>query len=71
MCYYIYRKGKGIKRMTNFVMALHILDSMNCYHTYAKQDDFWVIDTEVRQFWFDEDGKYYGTKIKILELEDY
>ena len=56
--------------MSNLVMALYILDSMNCHHTYDKRDNFWVIETEERQFWFDEEGKYYGTITKIPELED-
>lgn len=56
--------------MSNLAISLYILDQINYHHTFDKQDNFWVIETEEKQFWFDEEGKYYGTITKIPELED-
>lgn len=57
--------------MSNFAMALYLLDRLNIHHTYEAKDGFWIIDTEDFQFWFNYDGdSYYGTITKIPELED-
>ena len=56
--------------MSNLAIVLYILDIMNCHHTCDKRDNFWVIETKEKQLWFDEQGEYYGTITKILELED-
>lgn len=56
--------------MSNLTMALYLLDRLNVHHTHEKRDNFWVIETEDFQFWFGEDGYYYGTITKIPELED-
>ena len=57
--------------MSNFNMALYLIDRLNIHHTYEKYYDFWVIETEDFSFWFDTDGSYFGTITKIPELEDY
>lgn len=57
--------------MSNLAMALYILEEINKHHTFDKHDNFWVIETDEKQFWYNEDGSYYGTITKILELEDY
>lgn len=56
--------------MPNFNMALYLLDRLNIHHVYEKRDDFSVIETEDVQFWFVENGEYYGTITKIPELEN-
>lgn len=56
--------------MSNLTMALYILYAINKHHTYDKRDNFWVIETDEKQFWYNEDGSYYGTITKIAELED-
>ena len=56
--------------MTNFAMALCLIDRLNIHHTYEKRDGLWVIETEDFQFWFDEDGEYCGMVTKIPESED-
>ena len=56
--------------MSNFNMALYLLDRLNIHHTYEAKDGFWIIDIEDFQFWFNYDGgSYYGTITKIPELE--
>lgn len=57
--------------MSNLAMALYILEEINKHHTFDKRNNFWVIETDEKQFWYNEDGSYYGTITKILELEDY
>lgn len=55
--------------MSNFSMALYLLDRLNIHHTYEVKDGFSIINTEDFQFWFNyDDGSYFG--YKILELED-
>ena len=58
--------------MSNLTMTLYILKEINKYCTCDRSDDFnfWIIETEEKQFWFNEDGSYYGTITKIPELED-
>lgn len=56
--------------MSNFNMTLYLLDYLNILHVYEKRDGLWVIETENFQFWFEEDGEYFGTVDKTLKLED-
>ena len=56
--------------MTNLVMALYILDETNKHYVLDKRNENWVIETDEKQFWYNEDGSYYGTITKIPELED-
>lgn len=56
--------------MSNLVMALYILGEINKHHVFDKRDNFWVIETDEKQFWYNEDGSYYGTITKIPGLED-
>lgn len=59
---YIDRQIKeSIKRVSNLAMMIHTLDNTHCYFTYRKRDNFWVVETEEKQFWFDEEGNYYRT----------
>lgn len=55
--------------MSNLGMTLYILDEVNKHHICDKRDNFWVIETNEKQFWYNEDGSYYGTITKIAELE--
>jgi len=57
--------------MPNFNMALYLLDRLNIYHTYEKRDNFWVIETENFEFWFEYDsGDYCETFAKLSMLGD-
>lgn len=56
--------------MSNLGMTLYILDEVNKHHICDKRDNFWVIETDEKQFWYNEDGSYYETITKIPELED-
>ena len=56
--------------MSNLSMTLYILGEINKHHVCDKCDNYWVIKTDEKQFWYNEDGSYYGTITKIPELED-
>lgn len=56
--------------MSNLGMTMYILEEVKKYHTCDRCDNYWIIETDEKQYWYNEDGSYYGTITKIPELED-
>ena len=56
--------------MSNLSLVLYVMDSLNICNTLRKEtDDYWVIETEKKVFWFHADGSFYETITEDLELE--
>ena len=59
--------------MSNLAVTLLIMDSLNICHTLRKEQDYygpwWIVETEKKDFWFRENGTYYGIIAKIPDLE--
>lgn len=52
--------------MSNLTLTHYILTQMNCRHTFRRYRDFWIIETESKEFWFYRNGVYYKT-VEIKE----
>lgn len=55
--------------MSNLGMALYLMDELNICNVLDKRDEYWVIRTENKEFWYNEDGSYYGMMALIPGID--
>lgn len=59
--------------MNNLSAIVHVLDEMEINFYLEKRDHFFVLTPYgkvKKEFWFKENGEYYGIMALIPELED-